>query len=40
MSAKHGLPPVQLKEGSGLLKIKSGGQHVDHFMTVKMQLDE
>jgi len=40
MAVKHGLLPIQLKEGSGLLKTEFGGQFVDQFMIPKMQLEK
>lgn len=40
MIVKIGLPPVQQKEGLGLLKIEFGGQYVDQLMIAPMQLGE
>lgn len=40
MAVKLGLPPVQSKEGLGLLETKFGGQYVDQPMIASMQLGE
>jgi len=40
MVVKFGLPPVQQKEGLGLLKIEFGRQYKDQLMIASMQLGE
>jgi len=40
MAVKFGLPPAQLKEDLGPLKIEFGGQYVDQLMITSMLYGE